>query len=121
MKRSTCNLMVKVFASFLLSFLKFFIALTYKSQGRCNTLAVSVATTSCVGVLQAPTIELEMLIHVWWGNHCIKCTRFCLSEKYLVCFDGKVKTVTKFAGFEDSGTGDKIMLVVHQAILVVPR
>jgi len=35
--------------------------------------------------------------------------------------DGKVKTVTKVLGYEDSGTGDKIMLVVYQLILVVPK
>jgi len=49
MKRSTCNLMKKVF---LLASNSFFVGLTCKSQGRWYTLAVSVATTSCVGVLQ---------------------------------------------------------------------
>jgi len=62
---------------------------------------------------------LEILIHVWWVNHCIKSTRFCLSERYLA--DGKVKTVTKVLGYEGSRTGDRTMLVVHQGILVVPK
>jgi len=40
-----------------LSFLKcFFVGLTCKSQARLYTLGVSVATTSCVGALQASTI-----------------------------------------------------------------
>ena len=68
------------------------------------------------------TAWINMLIHVWWGNHYIKCTWLRFSEKHLVLM-GNSRLWPKFLGMMKTwgqGTGF-VMLVVHQAILIVPK
>jgi len=93
---------------------------------------VSGEITCCVGRLQVATtiqkIKLNwmvmMQIHVWWAVGHPHHSRFGRQVK-VSGFDGTksddAKTVPGVLGYMDSGTGDKFMQVVHQALFLIPK
>jgi len=90
---------------------------------------VSGVTTCCVGALQGSAsiqeIQTEMDSHADTcvvGSETALITQDFGRQVTVSGFDGTktadAKTVTGVLGYVDPGTGDKFMLVVHQAILV---